>query len=146
MIHKIKLLYDNGNGYSSRAIANELQVSRNTIRKYLQMNEEEICRYFKNRERTKKLDQYKEYIICLLKKYEKLFAVKIKRKLKSKGIFLTVSNRNCKVLRLTFLTLFCAPGSFFRTAFFNPRMFLIGVWLYKPRKIDSQCHQKGSLI
>lgn len=96
MIHKIKLLYDNGNGYSIRAIANELQVSRNTIRKYLQMNEEEICRYFKNRERTKKLDQYKEYIICLLKKHERLSAVKIKRKLKSKGIILTVSNRSVR--------------------------------------------------
>ena len=50
MIHKIKLLYDNGNGCSIRAIANELQVSRNTIQKYLQMNEEEICGYFQNRE------------------------------------------------------------------------------------------------
>jgi len=48
--------------------------------------------------------------------------------------------------KLTFLTLFCTPGSFFRTAFFNPPVFLIGVWFYKPRKIDSQCHQKGSLI
>jgi len=44
MIHKIKLLYDDGNGYSIRAIANELQASRNTIRRYLHMNEEEICR------------------------------------------------------------------------------------------------------
>ena len=83
MIHKIKLFYDDGNGYSIRAIANELQVSRNTIRRYLQMSEEEICRYLKNRERTKELDQYKEYIISLLEKYEKLSAVKIKRKLKA---------------------------------------------------------------
>ena len=96
MIHKIKLLYDDGNGYSIRAIANELQVSRNTIRRYLQMSEEKICRYFKNRERTKELDQYKEYIISLLEKYEKLSAVKIKRKLKAKGIVLTVSNRSVR--------------------------------------------------
>ena len=96
MIHKIKLLYDDGNGYSIRGIANELQVSRNTIRRYLQMNEEEICRYLKNRERTKELDQYKEYIISLLEKYEKLSAVKIKRKLKAKGIVLTVSNRSVR--------------------------------------------------
>ena len=68
MIHKIKLLYDDGNGYSIRAIANELQASRNTIRRYLQMNEEEICRYLQNRERTKKLDQYKEYIVFLLER------------------------------------------------------------------------------
>ena len=39
---------------------------------------------------------YKFLIICLLKKYEKLFAVKIKRKLKSKGIILTVSNRSVR--------------------------------------------------
>lgn len=96
MIHKIKLLYDDGNGYSIRAIANELQVSRNTIRRYLQMNEEEISRYLKNRERTKELDKYKEYIISLLEKYEKLSAVKIKRKLKAKGIVLTVSNRSVR--------------------------------------------------
>ncbi len=89
MIHKIKLLYDDGKGYSIRAIANELQVSRNTIRRYLQMSEEEICRYPKNRERTKELDQHKEYIISLLEKYEKLSAVKIKRKLRAKGIVLT---------------------------------------------------------
>ena len=96
MIHKIKLLYDDGNGYSIRAIANELQASRNTIRRYLQMNEEEICRYLQNRERTKELDQYKEYIVSLLEKYEQLSAVKIRRKLKAKGVVLTVSNRSVR--------------------------------------------------
>jgi len=96
MIHKIKLLYDDGNGYSIRAIANELQASRNTIRRYLHMNEEEICRYLQNRQRTKELDQYKEYIVSLIEKYEQLSAVKIRRKLKAKGIVLTVSNRSVR--------------------------------------------------
>ena len=34
MIHKIKAMYDEGRGSSLRAIAAELKISRNTVRKY----------------------------------------------------------------------------------------------------------------
>jgi len=35
MIHKVKAMYDNGRGYSITRIANELSISRNTVKKYL---------------------------------------------------------------------------------------------------------------
>ncbi len=38
MIHKIKSLYDNGNGLGKKAIARELNISKNTVRKYLVMD------------------------------------------------------------------------------------------------------------
>jgi DNA-binding transcriptional regulator LsrR (DeoR family) len=34
VIHKIKSLYDNGNGLTERQIATELGLSRNTVSKY----------------------------------------------------------------------------------------------------------------
>jgi predicted transcriptional regulator len=37
VIHKIKSLYDNGNGLTERKIAKELGLSRNTVSKYLKM-------------------------------------------------------------------------------------------------------------
>jgi len=46
--------------------------------------------------RKRYADQYKEYIVSLLEKYEQLSAVKIRRKLKAKGIVLTVSNRSVR--------------------------------------------------
>jgi len=42
MIHKIKMLHDNGNGLSMRQIRDELGISRNTVKKYLKMDEEAI--------------------------------------------------------------------------------------------------------
>ncbi|MGY6274976.1 hypothetical protein [Methylomonas sp. MgM2] len=39
MIHKIKSLYDAGNGLGKKAIARELKISINTVRKYLAMDE-----------------------------------------------------------------------------------------------------------
>ena len=42
MIHKIKSLYDDGNGLGKKAIARELGISINTVRKYLAMEEEAI--------------------------------------------------------------------------------------------------------
>ncbi|MRJ41319.1 MULTISPECIES: helix-turn-helix domain-containing protein, partial [unclassified Idiomarina] len=38
MIHKIKSMYDNGQGLSIRAISRELNISRNTVKKYLAMD------------------------------------------------------------------------------------------------------------
>lgn len=84
MIHKIKSMYDEGKGYSKKQIARELSISRKTVKKYLKMKEEEIVEYLKDAERQKKLDRYKEYIEHLLRKYPKLTAVKIKRKLETK--------------------------------------------------------------
>lgn len=42
MIHKIKAMYDEGRGRSIRQIAKELSISRNTVSKYLKMQEEQI--------------------------------------------------------------------------------------------------------
>ncbi|WP_459874210.1 helix-turn-helix domain-containing protein, partial [Endothiovibrio diazotrophicus] len=42
MIHKIKAMYDEGRGSSIREIARTLKISRNTVRKYLAMDEEHI--------------------------------------------------------------------------------------------------------
>jgi len=94
MIHKIKMLHDNGNGLSMRQIRDELGISRNTVKKYLKMDEEAIYDYFNNREREKKLDQYKKWILHLLRKFPKLTSVKIKRKMKEKLPELDISDRS----------------------------------------------------
>jgi transposase len=86
MIHKIKAMYDEGNGHSVRQIAKELSISRNTVSKYLKMQEEQINEQVNNPKREKTLDNYKDYIISLLQKYPKLSSVKIKRKLQTKGL------------------------------------------------------------
>ena len=84
MIHKIKALNDNGNGLSVRAIAKELSISRNTVKKYLRMNEEQIGLGLANRDRPKQLDRYFTYIKHLLETFPELSAVKVMRKLKQK--------------------------------------------------------------
>ncbi|NDY72081.1 helix-turn-helix domain-containing protein [Desulfobacter hydrogenophilus] len=94
MIHKIKMLHDNGNGLSMRQIRDELGISRNTVKKYLKMDEEAICNHFSNREREKKLDQYKEWIVHLLQKFPKLTSVKIRRKMKEKFPEFEMSDRS----------------------------------------------------
>ena len=48
MIHKIKILHDNGNGLSIRQIRDQLGISKNTVIKYLKMDEESICKYLSN--------------------------------------------------------------------------------------------------
>ena len=96
MLHKIKALYDEGNGYPIKQIAEELSISRNTVRKYLRMSEEEFTEYMKNRQREKVLDTYKDYIVHLLQKYPKLTSVKIKRKLESKKQNLSLSDRTLR--------------------------------------------------
>lgn len=61
MIHKIKAMYDGGQGLSIRAISRELNVSRNTVKKYLAMNVEDICAIKTDPAREKWLDQYRYY-------------------------------------------------------------------------------------
>ena len=96
VIHKIKSLYDNGNGLTERKIAKELSLSRNTVSKYLHMPETEIARQLDELAWTKKLDAYRAYIIQLLQTYPNLSAVKVMRKLKAKVDSLAVSDRSVR--------------------------------------------------
>lgn len=96
MIHKIKALYDNGNGLGKRAIANELGISRNTVRKYLDMSETEVSQYLEQTDRQKELDIYREYLVYLLEHFPKMSAVKIQRKLLEKHPDVSVSARSIR--------------------------------------------------
>ena len=96
MIHKIKALYDNGNGSSVRSIAKELGISRNTVRKYLRMDEAAITKMQQERSRHKILDDYRDYIIHLLQTYPRLSAVKVLRKLEEKVGTLDISGRSVR--------------------------------------------------
>jgi transposase len=96
VIHKIKSLYDNGNGLTERKIAKALGLSRNTVSKYLHMPETEVARQLDEIARAKKLDAYRAYIIQLLQTYPNLSAVKVMRKLKAKIDALTVSDRSMR--------------------------------------------------
>ena len=96
MIHKIKSLYDNGSGLGKKAIARELGISINTVRKYLGMEEEAISVYLSNTDRQKKLDDYRDYIVHLLETFPLLSAVKIQRKLQNKYSELGLSSRTIR--------------------------------------------------
>ncbi len=96
VIHKIKALYDNGNGSSIRAIAKKLGISRNTVRKYLRMDEASITKVQAERSRHKILDDYRDYIIHLLQTYPRLSSVKVLRKLEEKAGALDVSRRSVR--------------------------------------------------
>lgn len=93
MIHKIKALYDDGNGLSHRAIAKELGLSRNTVKKYLQMNVSEIEKRHNSRNRKKDLDRYERELITLLQKYPRLSSLKARRKLGEQNIEIHVKER-----------------------------------------------------
>lgn len=96
MIHQIKVLHNRGNGLSIRKIAKQLNISRNTVSKYLNMPETEITEVLSDIDRTKKLDEYRDYIIQLLQTYPELSAVKVLRKLKAKIDTLSVSDRSVR--------------------------------------------------
>jgi len=96
VIHKIKALYDNGNGSSIRAISKKLGISRNTVRKYLRMDEVSITKMQSERNRHKILDDYRDYIIHLLQTYPGLSSVKVLRKLEEKAGALGVSMRSVR--------------------------------------------------
>lgn len=96
VIHKIKAMYDGGLGSSMRQIAEELGISRKTVRKYLRMDEDQINDYLNKRQRKKALDDYREYVVHLLQKHPKLSSVKIERKLRAKGLEIPVSARSLR--------------------------------------------------
>lgn len=96
MIHKIKALHDNGQGLSIRAISQELDLSRNTVRKYLRMEAEVISEQFADPSRSKRLDDHRDYLVRLLERFPKLSAVKIARKLQAKVGELPASDRSIR--------------------------------------------------
>ena len=96
MIHKIKALHNEGAGLSIRSIARELDISRNTVRKYLRMDEVAIGEQQANRTRRKQLDDYRDYIVTLLGRFPGLSAVKVLRKLKERHPELGVSDRSAR--------------------------------------------------
>ena len=96
VIHKIKALYDDGNGLTIRSIARQLGMSRNTVRKYLRMDECSIEVVQRHRARRKKLDVHRDYIVSLLGQFPNLSAVKVLRKLKEKYPELGVSDRSAR--------------------------------------------------
>ena len=96
MIHKIKAMHDEGRGSSIKAISRCLGVSRNTIRKYLRMDEQAVQAYLASPQRSKTLDDYRDYLISLLRRYPALKAPKVHRKLKAKVPDLDVSERTLR--------------------------------------------------
>ncbi|MBS3800025.1 MAG: helix-turn-helix domain-containing protein, partial [Thioalkalivibrio sp.] len=84
MIHRIKALYDEGRGLSIRAISRELEISRNTVRKYLGQSAEAIVAERAEPRRGQRLDEHRPFIEYLLRRYPKLSAVKVARKLQEK--------------------------------------------------------------
>lgn len=96
MIHQIKTLYNQGNGLSERKIAKQLGISRQTVSKFLKRPEAEITAMLSDTDRSKKLDQYRDYIIQQLQTYPGLSAVKVLRKLKAKADDLAVSDRSMR--------------------------------------------------
>ena len=96
MIHKIKGLYDQGRGMSIRAISRELGVSRNTVRKYLQLGEPQISAAIADPSRTKLLDKHRDYLIKQLQVFPALSAVKLARRLRERAGELAVSDRSIR--------------------------------------------------
>lgn len=96
MIHKIKAMYDEGRGSSIKEISRTLGTSRNTVRKYLRMDEQVIEEAVTAPSRHKTLDQYRGYLKSLLSRFSGLKTPKIYRKLKDKVPDLDVSERSLR--------------------------------------------------
>ena len=94
MIHKIKSLYDDGNGMGFKAIARELGISKNTVKKYLKASVVEIVEDRENPSRAKVLDYFRPYLASQLETFPKLSAVKLRRKLEKKVGPLNLSDRS----------------------------------------------------
>ncbi len=91
--HKIKALYDEGNGMSQRDIARKLGKSCNTVAKYLSMSEEEIAKKINNPTRARELDDYWEFLTHLIRRYPRMSSVKARRKLEAAGFKVEVKPR-----------------------------------------------------
>ncbi len=96
MIHTIKSLYSKGDGCSIKAISQQLGISRNTVRKYLRIDEAAITQQQDDKSRVKRLDDCRDYIIHLLETFEKLSAVKVLRKVRVQYPSLDVSDRSAR--------------------------------------------------
>ena len=96
MIHKIKALHDAGGGLSIRAIASQLGISRNTVKKYLRMDENIIIQNKGCLDRSKRLDDYRDYIIHLLGEFPRMTAVKVLLRLQKTYPELAVSYRTAR--------------------------------------------------
>lgn len=98
MIHKIKAMYDEGNGSSIRTIAETLAISRNTVRKYLRLDEAAISETLGQTERGKVLDEYRDYRVYWLRRYPRLSGPKALCKLRAQVPELAVSERSARAL------------------------------------------------
>ncbi|MCA1772308.1 MAG: IS21 family transposase [Halomonas sp.] len=96
MIHKIKAMHDNGEGMTLRAISRELNISRNTVKKYLEMDEQSVSVMLAEPSRVKWLDNYRDFLINQLQAYPRLSAVKLMRRLKMKVGQLKISDRSIR--------------------------------------------------
>ena len=96
MIHKIKALYDNGDGLSIRQISEQLALSRNTVCKYIKLGEDQIQELENDSSRSKLLDEYRSYIVYLLGEFPNLSAVKMARKLRAKYGEVPASDRSLR--------------------------------------------------
>jgi transposase len=96
VIHKIKALHDQGRGLSVRAISRELGIARNTVRKYLKMDEVAIGQVQEDPARTKRLDAHRDFLIHQLKAYPQLSAVKLARRLREAVGELPASDRSLR--------------------------------------------------
>jgi transposase len=96
MIHHIKSLYADGQGLSIRAIAQQLKISRNTVRKYLRLDVTQISHRQEDPSRSKRLDTYRDQIVHQLQQYPRLSAVKVLRKLRAQGMDLDTSDRTMR--------------------------------------------------
>ena len=96
MIHKIKAMHDRNTGASIKEISRSLGLSRNTVRKYLRMDEQAIQEALESPERYKTLDRYRSFLLRLLRNYPALKTPKVQRKLKAKVPELDVSERTLR--------------------------------------------------
>ncbi len=96
MIHKIKAMYDEGDGASIKEICRTLDLSKNTVRKYIRMDEQAIQESMESPERFKLLDRYRSFLLRLLESYPGLKTPKALRKLKAKVPEIEVSERTLR--------------------------------------------------
>lgn len=82
MIHKIKMLQSSG--LSERAISKTIGIHRDTVKKYMNLSEEDISKIKRDVNRNKKLDEYRDLMVFYLKKYPKMSAPKMQSKISSK--------------------------------------------------------------